>query len=267
MTVTLIVAVGALILGVVANRLLHRRVLGEDSEGFSVRDLVAPMQTLTILLLAFVLAMAANSNGNADEAARTEAGVVDHMYEVAEYAPPADRQRLQADVVCYARAVQNVEWPDLAHGHGSSVPSIWTTDLRLQLKKEAGDAGPAFGMLVSADDARSKARDTRVAESTPAIPSTIYWFMLVTLALTVIALGLCLPRKNNRPQLVTLLVITALLTSALLIIRDIERPFNGWVKVGPSAITATVHEDARDFQKAYGADQLPCDDNGRPKAA
>ncbi|MFI1016129.1 hypothetical protein [Streptomyces sp. NPDC020965] len=83
--------------------------------------------------------------------------------------------------------------------------------------------------------------------------------------ITIIALGLCLPRTGNRPQLVALLVITALLTGALLMIRDVERPFTGLVRVQPTAIAETEAQATRAFQATYGTDGLPCDAQGRKR--
>ncbi|MFF4694389.1 hypothetical protein [Streptomyces chattanoogensis] len=48
----------------------------------------------------------------------------------------------------------------------------------------------SFGMLVSADNQRSKARQDRLAESTPELPNLIFWFLLVTMSVTGIALGM-----------------------------------------------------------------------------
>ncbi|MER5772374.1 bestrophin-like domain [Streptomyces sp. NPDC001985] len=260
MLITVVVAALALVGGVAANRLLHRRAVGDDTEGLSVSDLTGPMQTMTVLVLAFVLAMAAGSHGNAEEAALAEAGAVDHMYEVADFVPAARRERLQAAVVCYTRAVRAVEWPAPAGGRASPEVTVWSTDFRVALRELGG--APPFEMLVVADDRRAQARQTRLAESSPTIPGGIYWFMLVSLAVTIVALGLCLPRTGNRPQLVALLVITALLTGALLMIRDVERPFTGLIRVPPTAIADTGEQATRAFRAAYGTDGLPCDDRG-----
>lgn len=70
--------------------------------------------------------------------------------------------------------------------------------------------------------------------------------LLVTLVLTVIGLGICLPRRNNRGQLIILIVITALLTTALCVIRDVERPFGGIIDVQPTAITEAEPRATRD---------------------
>ncbi|MET7757963.1 hypothetical protein ABZT27_25165 [Streptomyces sp. NPDC005389] len=76
------------------------------------------------------------------------------------------------------------------------------------------------------------------------------------------ALGICLPRRNNRGQLITLTVITALLTTMLIIIRDVDRPFGGIIDVGPTAITEVERQANRDFLAHHPATQIPCDDKG-----
>ncbi|MER6955963.1 hypothetical protein [Streptomyces sp. NPDC000618] len=119
-----------------------------------------------------------------------------------------------------------------------------------------------FGMLVAIDNNRSNEREERLTQATASIPSTIFWFLLATLTITVMALGICLPRRNNRGQLITLTVITALLTTTLVIIRDVDRPFGGIINVSPTAITEAERQAARDFVANHPATELPCDAHG-----
>ncbi|MEW1693541.1 hypothetical protein ACIQOF_35860 [Streptomyces sp. NPDC091265] len=51
-------------------------------------------------------------------------------------------------------------------------------------------------------------------------------------------------------QLITLTIITALLTTTLCIIRDIDRPFGGIINEHPTAITAAERQADRDFSAA-----------------
>lgn len=259
--ITIVVAALALIGGLIAHWVLRCRLEETETPSLTIRDFVLPLQTLTVFVLAFVLVTASTSNGKADEAARKEAGVVDHIFEVADYAPASQRQRLQADVVCYARAVHAYEWSAMADGHGARQPSAWTTDFRAALK-QMGTEAPAFNMLVSADKERSEARQTRIAESTPAIPSAVYWLTLAALAFLVVALALCLPRKNTLLVTSGLIVLTALLTTVLLVIRDVERPFNGAIQISPTAINGVVDDITDDYTTAYGNDRLPCTEKG-----
>ncbi|MCX5391693.1 hypothetical protein ABZY68_02035 [Streptomyces sp. NPDC006482] len=266
MVLVIVVAALALIAGLAANRYLRPRLLSEDDDaGMAVKDLVGPLLTLTVLLLAFVLVTANGSYGKAEVASRGEARALDQLVETAEYAPELQRARIQADAVCYARAVRTQEWPAMADGKGSAAPSVWSTDFRQTFRTMEGK--PAFGMLIAADNKRSDEREERLTQATASIPSAIFWFLLATLTITVVALGICLPRRNNRGQLVTLVVITALLTTALCIIRDVDRPFGGIIDIKPTAITEAERQATRDFTTNHPASELPCDDRGIRRAA
>lgn len=261
MALVIVVAVIALFAGLAANRWLRPRLLSEDDDtGMAVKDLVGPLLTLTVLLLAFVLVTANGSYGKAEVASRGEARALDQLVETAEYAPDAQRARIQAAAVCYARAVQAHEWPAMSVGNGSPAPSVWSTDFRQTFRTLEGK--PVFGMLIAADNKRSEEREERLTQASASIPSAIFWFLLATLFITVVALGICLPRKNNRGQLITLTVITALLTTMLIIIRDVDRPFGGIIDVEPTAISEVERQATRDFLAHHPATQIPCDEKG-----
>ncbi|QCX74189.1 hypothetical protein C9F11_02430 [Streptomyces sp. YIM 121038] len=266
MVLVIVVAVLALLAGLLANRHLRPRLItADDNEGMAVKDLVGPLLTLTVLLLAFVLVTASGSYGKAEVASRGEARALDQLVETAEYAPAAQRARVQADAVCYARAVRHQEWPAMADGKGSAAPSVWSTDFRRAFGEVQGK--PVFGMLVAADSKRSEEREERLTQATASIPSAIFWFLLATLTLTVVALGICLPRRNNRGQLITLALITALLTTTLCIIRDVDRPFGGIIDVEPTAISEAERQADRDFLINHTAAELPCDTDGDRRRA
>ncbi|MFJ8825496.1 hypothetical protein ACIREE_27455 [Streptomyces sp. NPDC102467] len=261
MLVVIVVAVIALLVGLAANRWLRPRLLSEDDDtGMAVKDLVGPLLTLTVLLLAFVLVTANGSYGKAEVASRGEARALDQLVETAEYAPAKQRAQIQADAVCYARAVRVQEWPAMSNGNGSTAPSVWSTDVRRTFRTLQGES--VFGMLVAADNKRSDEREERLTQASASIPPAIFWFLLATLFITVLALGVCLPRRHNRGQLITLTVITALLTTMLVIIRDVDRPFGGIIDVKPTAITDVERQATRDFLAHHPATQIPCDAKG-----
>ncbi|MCY0936850.1 hypothetical protein [Streptomyces sp. H34-S4] len=261
MVLVIVVAAIALLAGLAANRFLRPRLLSEDDDtGMAVKDLVGPLLTLTVLLLAFVLVTANGSYGRAEVASRGEARALDQLVETAEYAPEAQRAKIQADAVCYARAVRRQEWLAMADGHSFPAPSVWSTDFRQAFRTLEGK--PVFGMLVGADNKRSEEREERLTQATASIPSAIFWFLLATLVITVVALSICMPRRNNRGQLITLTVITALLTTTLCIIRDVDRPFGGIIDVEPTAITEVERQATRDYLAHHTAGDLPCDPDG-----
>ncbi|MFI0976038.1 hypothetical protein ACH4SP_03305 [Streptomyces sp. NPDC021093] len=266
MILVLVVAVLALCAGLAANRFLRPRLMSDDDAGMAVKDLVGPLLTLTVLLLAFVLVTASGSYGKAEVASRGEARALDQLTEIAEYTPSTERERVQADAVCYARAVRTQEWPAMAdRGSGSTAPSVWSTDVRRSFGDLEGK--PVFGMLIAADNKRSDEREERLTQATASIPSAIFWFLLATLTITVVALGVCVPRRNNRGQIIVLAVITALLTATLCIIRDVDRPFGGIISVEPTAITEVERQATRDFLANHKDAELPCDSKGNRRTA
>ncbi|MEK9520604.1 DUF4239 domain-containing protein [Streptomyces sp. NPDC087908] len=266
MVLVIVVAVIALLAGLAANRWLRPRLVNaDDDEGMAVKDLVGPLLTMTVLLLSFVLVTANGSYGKAEVAARGEARALDQLVETAEYAPALQRGKIQADAVCYARAVRVQEWPAMSDGDGSPAPSVWSTSFRETFETMEGES--AFGMLVAADNRRSDEREERLTQATSSIPPTIFWFLLATLVITVAALGICLPRRNNRGQIITLVVITALLTTALVIIRDVDRPFGGIIDIQPTAIAVVERQARRDFTAHHPAAEVPCDADGNRRTA
>ncbi|WP_329404284.1 hypothetical protein [Streptomyces melanogenes] len=152
----------------------------------------------------------------------------------------------------------------MADGNGSPAPSVWSTEVRRVFRDVEGK--PVFGILVAADNKRSEEREERLTQATASIPGALLWFLLATLVITVMALGVCLPRRNNRGQLITLTVITALLTTTLCIIRDVDRPFGGIIDVTPTAIAEAERQATRDYTMNHPASDLPCDDQGNRRS-
>ncbi|GGY80669.1 hypothetical protein GCM10010363_71890 [Streptomyces omiyaensis] len=121
--------------------------------------------------------------------------------------------------------------------------------------------------LISADDDEGMAVKDLVGPLLTMTVLLLSFVLLITLVITVAALGFCLPRRNNRGQIVTLVVITALLTTALCIIRDVDRPFGGIIDVEPTAITEVERQAERDFTANHPATEVPCDDQGNRRPA
>ncbi|MGH8906513.1 MAG: hypothetical protein ACRD0K_08350 [Egibacteraceae bacterium] len=263
MTVVAVVAIG-LIAGLLANRYLRPRVMADDEEGSSVRDLISPMETLTVLLLAFVLVVAADSFDDADDAADAEAEVLDHMSEVAVYLPEPQRQQLLGQVTCYARAISQLEWMTMREGSVSRVARVWSTAFRQPIGEIADDEPLLFEILIAADKERSERRGRRLSEAVPAIPNVIFLFMLLTLAATVMGFAFSLPRVRNGTQILTLLLLAGLFTLSLLLIRDVDRPFEGLVSIPPTAMLDTAEDVAAEYVTDYGPNRFPCDDLGQP---
>ncbi|MEV4424140.1 hypothetical protein AB0K23_01940 [Streptomyces sp. NPDC049602] len=62
-------------------------------------------------------------------------------------------------------------------------------------------------------------------------------------------------------------MITALLATALVIIRDVDRSFGGIIDVQPTAISEAERQATRDFLAHRPATELPCDAEDNRRAA
>ncbi|WP_418960563.1 hypothetical protein [Streptomyces tritici] len=265
---TIAAIAAALLAGLFAHAHRRREYAAADTEDGSVSDLISPLETLAVLLVAFVIVVAAESYGTASAAAETEASRIDHLYEVADYAPDPQRRQIQADAICYTRAVRAHEWPLMKDGGGASPKvSVWSSGLRSSFKQLSADPDERFTLLVQADDDRSEARHARIAEATPAIPPVVYWFMVVSLAATIGAFAFGLPRNRGPGHLTLLLTLAVLFTGSLLLIQDIDRPFDGVIRVTDSAMAETAADISDDFRRDHPGAGLPCDGEGNPRTS
>ncbi|MFD7263280.1 hypothetical protein [Streptomyces sp. NPDC059874] len=261
-TITVAAVAVALAVGLIANRYRRRRP-PKDGEESSVSDLISPLETLAVLLVAFVLVVAAESYGAASQAAGAEAHRVDQLYEVADYAPEPQRELIHADAVCYARAILTYEWPQMdSNGRKAPEASVWSSDFRRHFKELAHKGANTFELLVDADDQRSVARQARLSEATPAIPPIVYWFMVIALAATIGAFAFGLPLKRGSSHIVLLSVLAVLFTGSLLLIADIDRPFSGQIRISSEAMADTVGDIGEDFAADHPGRPLPCDARG-----
>src|SRR5262249_46833288 len=107
-----LLAVGLIVLALLAGLLVHRRWLrtgaasgaaGED--WLALNDLVVPVTTLAVVLLAFVMVEALASYGRARALVGEEAQIADQLAQEAPLlASRADALALRQELLCYVRA-------------------------------------------------------------------------------------------------------------------------------------------------------------------
>jgi cytochrome bd-type quinol oxidase subunit 2 len=264
--VALLVAVGA---GLAVNYLVGVMSDKEATEGASVTAVLGSTALLSAFIVALVLANTAGTYSSAARAAKQEADVVDNLYEAAEYIEQPHRQAIHAAAVCYARAIINFEWDELAGGGRSTVPNNWTGTGPNGIRRTLIQMGPAargFSLVQSADQRRGELRNERVVQAGGNVPEVLYWFMIILVAISLGSLAYSVPRAKNTGQLVALFVVATLFICAVLLLRNLDRPFAGVLAQDPSDMQTTEQDIAEDYADAYGA-TLPCDDLGEPLAA
>lgn len=266
MIVVVVVIGSALLLGLIANRFVRPRVVADDEKGPTPSELISPIMTLTVLFLAFVLVQGANSHADARTALATEIGIVQQLYKAADFADEPQREQLQSSVVCYVRSVVHQEWPEMARDDSIRTPNVWVGAVQRTLVELAAADSPAFSPALSADRERAALRAERYSESNPTVPVAVYALVLTLLAVSLACLGFMLPRTQSAPQRVLYVVVAALLCLTVLVIRDLDLPFDGLTGLSPASVSALDAELTGFHSAEYGPDRLPCTRAGAERA-
>jgi hypothetical protein len=257
-------------LGLVAQRRLYRgRQVGDEriwAEGLRVRELVVPVRLLAALLLAFVVVSVFGSYRSAGTQAAVEAGAVLSMGEQAVLLTDTARTDVLGSLRCYALAVQGPDWESQAEdGALSAVTDAAADRITVTLGRAASDPrnASAVAAILNDDSQRIQARIQRSNEARPTVPTEVWILLLFTVAV-MIGGGTALIHPNVRPtvQYALLAGTTLVFGLTLLITHDIDRPFDGWARVPP---TAMQNVDRRLSALPGGNAVLPCDDQGRAR--
>lgn len=258
--------VAALILGISINRLLSRRGGVRDdheSAGVSVTDLAHIVPTLSVLLLTFIMVESFSSWKGARNASVNEATTVVALVREARFLPPEHGVEIVRSLSCYVRSVEHVEWAAMGNKRQSNVPDYWA-DKVIRTIQDARGNGSA-GDLAALERERMAARQTRLIESLPSVPGSLFALMVGCTMFSVFALGALTHGRVRAPiQLFALVGSSAVLIAMLLLIREIDSPFSGNTSIEPFAMR-NAQSQVQEQLAEYSTRTRPgCDRNGLP---
>jgi hypothetical protein len=240
---------------------------GWDSRhGLKISEITAPLATLAVLLLVFVLVQTYGSWAAAGRAETDEATATLLLFrEIDLVGDPRLRHELQKEVVCYATSVIHEDWPAMGERRISNVPTYWGARLReagVRLVRTPNES-TAGKQIIERDGERASARQNRLGEARPTVPDALSWLMLVAV-LTVLAVLSTASSGAAGPIIQTgiVLVAAAAFASTLLLISDLDQPYAGALRRDP-----TQTEFVRDQIAAEVRGPLPCDSSGLPTDA
>jgi Protein of unknown function (DUF4239) len=131
-----------------------------------------------IIFLAFTTYDQSRSGGEA------EALTVIQQFETAELLPPAMRDRMSGEVVCYGRSVVHQEWPQMEDGKGGDTINPWSIALFRSLRlvnPQAATEQAAYSKWLDQTSDREEGRRDRLHGAEGIIPSSI-WIALFLIA-------------------------------------------------------------------------------------
>jgi len=265
----LVVVVLAVTAALVYNRVAWRprQASGRTSpDGLEIAGIVGPLGTLSVLLLVFVLVQTHGSWSAAGDAETAEATSTLLLFREADLVKDArTRNRLRAEVVCYATSVIRQEWPAMRDRRVSSVPTYWSARIReagIRLARTSAEEH-AGENLVARDGERASARQERLGEARPTVPGALFLVMLLAVGVTLAVFGVVTARSVGLGVHRAIVVATGVVLAATLtLVRDLDQPYAGALRRSPSQtefIRAQIAPEVRG--------PLPCDDGGMPTRA
>ena len=91
------------------------------------------------------------------------------------------------------------------------------------------------------------------------MPAPLWVVLILTVCAAIGGLALLGHPGARRPvQLGVLVTTTVVFALTLLLVQDLDRPYDGWVRIEPSAMLAT----ARRIAALPGSETPPCDSDG-----
>jgi hypothetical protein len=165
-----------------------------------------------------------------------EANALRNIYRLAE-GLPQQRAQIEQLARAYANAVVNKDWPDMAAGRLPEDSHEINEDMWKALMS-AKVISPSE--IMAEDHALSELstltlhRRTRLLQSTYRLPPIFWCVLLVGGVLTIVSVSM-FGSGNRRVHALQVGSLTLLVTLVMLAIADVDRPFQGWVRISDYA--------------------------------
>lgn len=225
--------------------------------------------TVYAVLVGFVFLLAFQSYQTARSSSQDEAVAAIGLFHVAEQLRPTDREVLQADVICYARSVINVEWPAMGDEQSSPLVEEWASRAARNFEHARLRGSVASGAEQSwytATDALQRGRRGRLAEASNFVPAAI-WLLLIASGVIVIGyVFLFADRRERRlPQSMMITAATTAVAASLLMVAYLNHPFGDHAgALQPTGMRDVLQTMERERSQAPLPASSRCDATGRP---
>jgi hypothetical protein len=260
------IIVGAAAIGGLLMAAVRHWMPAEDTvdpgRGSSMLTLVG---TAFAVLLAFITLAAFQTYNGAKSGAASEASAVLEMSRTSEFFPAAQRLQLRSDLVCYARAVINEEWPAMRRGESAPLVDHWVEAYRnLFDRLDLHSARERLGfqeLLTEARD-RTDGRRERLTQATPSVPTPL-WLVLVLGGLVAVLLQLAMadPRERWLVQCTMIAGVAAVVAAGLLLVYFLDHPYEDRTgSIQPTEMRSALAM----IQAAEPGLRPACDQSGEP---
>ena len=193
--------------------------------------------TTYAVILGFMLYTVWTNLGTADLTVDQEAGALANLYALAPGLPDPQRSQLQTLARSYADAAIHSDWPRMREGKSPDRTfaintQMWNTVMSVKSQSPAELA--AHDHVVAQLTTLSGLRRERLLQSESHLPGVLWCVLLAGAALT-IASCCMFGSESNRLHALQVFAFSFLIALALAAIADLNRPFQGSVRVGDLA--------------------------------
>jgi Protein of unknown function (DUF4239) len=209
----------------------QKRVAHNDMVGPSV----SVIGTTYAVIIAFMLSGVWNNFQSAQINAEEEANCLVNIYRFAERFPAPQGLKVQQIAIDYSSAMISDEWPAMEHENSSArgheltqalwriLPSIEATNFAQQ---------NVIDHAISQLTTMTEHRRIRLLQSHQSLPG-ILWSVLIIGGIITVGSTCLFGVENFRLHLLQVFAITLILSVMLVAIAEIDRPFQGDVRVAP----------------------------------
>jgi hypothetical protein len=199
---------------------------------------VAVIGTTYAVLLAFMLSGVWNMYQQAEVNAEQEANDVVNIYQISAQLPQSTADRLQSLMRDYVAYGIHTEFPALTNDTvppegGELVARMWNAVQNVKLSSQNEQV--AFGELLSTMRGLTEHRRIRIMQSREMLPN-ILWAVLIAGGVITVAAACFFGVPNFRFHLLQVMVLSFLISLVLVAIADIDRPYQGDVRVMPTGL-------------------------------
>lgn len=209
-----------------ASRVAHNDVVGPA---------VGVIGTTYAVIIAFMLSGVWNDFQSAQVNAEQEANCLVNIFRFSERLPKDSGGRVQKLARDYASVMIAEEWPAMAtdtfaEPGGNAIQELWRTMLGIQNQDVAQQM--VLDHTLTQLTALTEHRRIRLLQSRKRLPS-ILWAVLLVGGIVTVGAACLFGVVNFRLHMVQVFAITFLVSLMLVAVADIDRPFQGDVRVPP----------------------------------
>ena len=217
----------------------------------------------------FIIFLAFTSYDQSRSGAEAESLTVIQQFETAQLLPPAARDRMAGEIVCYGRSVVHQEWPQMQDGEGGDAINPWAIALFRSLKvtnPTSASEQAAYSKWLDQTSDREQGRSDRLHGAEGIIPTSI-WLVLFLIAGVVFVYMLFFADSGESAVTQAMLMgsATTVIVLTLMAINALDDPYGSAVgQIKPVAMERSLRMVDEALSAVQTQVRLPCDGVGEP---